>query len=117
MLVEVKAGNCGAEITGVECRAVRRFGQGACPETPRSFERWRVPKHPTGFGAGLKLTGAADTPSLILQLQTVTSRAAVLTGRFSLSLRNQEFSEWRTLGACFAEDIGVHLTYLQRAPG
>jgi len=36
--------NCGAGMTGIERRAVRRFWRGQCPETPRGFYGRRVPK-------------------------------------------------------------------------
>jgi hypothetical protein len=77
---------------GVECRAFRRFGCGACPETPHGWEGRRVPKHPAGFVTACKLTCSTDTPSPLSQRQSVTSRAVVLIDLASLFLRNQEFS-------------------------
>jgi hypothetical protein len=62
---------------GVECRAFRRFGCGACPETPHGWEGSRVPKHPAGFVTACKLTCSADTPSPLSRRQIVTPRAAV----------------------------------------
>jgi hypothetical protein len=35
--------------TGVECRAVGRFGHGACPKIPHILECGRVPKRHTDF--------------------------------------------------------------------
>jgi hypothetical protein len=62
---------------GFECRAFRRFGCGACPETPHGWEGSRVPKHPAGFMIACKLTGFADTTSPLSLRQIVTPRAAV----------------------------------------
>jgi len=54
---------------------------------------------------------SADTPFLLSQRQTVTSRAAVRIVRVSLYLQNREFSGVRAHGALFARAIGVDLKY------
>jgi len=97
------------------------LGVGNAPNHPMAFCGGRVPKRPNRScqreASGLFPRYHNDTPFPLARRQYVTSRAAVLVGRVLLSSLNQEFSEMRAPGACFAEEIGVHLTYLLRAPG
>jgi len=45
--LEVTKCNCRAEMTDVVCRAFRRFGREACPETSHGCRPGRVPKRTT----------------------------------------------------------------------
>jgi hypothetical protein len=70
-------GNSGADNDGVECRSVRRFGRGACPEITHRIGVWARPETPHRLAAACKLIGSADTPFPLSQRQIVTSRAAL----------------------------------------
>src|SRR5215813_890629 len=83
--------NYRTEMTALNVGRLAGLGVVDAPKFPVNSVCGNVPKSPVGRGVSVcKLTGLADTTSLLLQRQTVTSPAAVRIECASLSLPNQE---------------------------
>jgi hypothetical protein len=78
MLVEVQLSNYGAEMMVVECWSVRRFGHGACPETPHGVLWRESPETPQS--AGKPLSHAAVLRACALPVLAIAERPVIAAG-------------------------------------
>src|SRR5215468_4345840 len=89
---------------GIECMEVRRFGRGACPETPRRTGLQGVPKRPNRtvqrWANSVSHRYSMTRHPYITATRCHVSRRVGIE-RAPLSLRRQCLAEGRTLGASF----------------